>query len=104
MATKNIGQKNASNQEAPKQRPAFEARYGRLRVTVWRQESDKGPWYSTVPTRSYKDNQGNWKASHSLGRDDLLLMAKLLEQAHAWIWQHGNDTAEQSGTDEPPPF
>ena len=114
MATKTSGQRSAPPQEAPKQRPAFEARYGRLKVTVWRQESDKGPWFSTVPTRSYKDNQGNWKTSSSFGRDDLLLMAKLLEQAHTWIWREqakqitqANEpqTEREPGLDEEPiPF
>ena len=40
------------NREAKKQRPVFEARYGRLRVSVWRQESDKGPWFNVVLSRS----------------------------------------------------
>src|SRR5207247_8460885 len=96
MATKTSGQKAAPQQEAPKQRPAFEARYGRLKATVWRQESDQGPWFSTVLTRSYKDSQGNWKSSTSYGRDDLLIVAKLCDQVHTWIYQEQAKQATQA--------
>src|SRR5205085_1627713 len=72
-------------QEATKQRPAQTIRFGRLKATIWRQESDKGPWYTVVLTRSYKDQAGQWQSSGSFGRDDLLLLAKLADQAHTWI-------------------
>src|SRR5207247_756850 len=103
MATKTSGQKAAPQQEALKQRPAFEVRYGRLKATVWRQESDQGPWYSTVLTRSYKDNQGTWKSSSSFGRDDLLLLAKLCDKVHTWIYQEFAKTqANGSQTEREP--
>lgn len=86
MAAKNGGKKAPPPEEAPKQRPAHEARYGRLKATVWRQESDKGPWYSVVLTRAYQDQQGAWKSSQSFGRDDLLLVAKLCDEVHTWIY------------------
>jgi hypothetical protein len=71
--------------ETPKQRPAHEIRFGRLKLTIWKQESDKGPWFSVVPTRSYRDAQGNWRSSQSFGLDDLLLLAKLCDLADTWI-------------------
>ena len=107
MATKTSGPKGAPPQEAPKQRPAFEARMGRLKATDWRQESDKGPWYSTVITRSYKDDAGNWQSYQRFVRDDLLVEAKLCDQVHSWIWwelakqQRGRQPGEE---DEVVPF
>ena len=50
-----------------------------------RNTSDKGTWYSAVPTRSYKQGDDTWKESDSLGFDDLLAMAELLRQAFSWI-------------------
>lgn len=35
-------------------------------------------------SRSYKQGE-EWKQSDSFGADDLLLLAKLLDQAHSWI-------------------
>jgi hypothetical protein len=65
--------------------PAHKIRFGNLSVTIWRNSSDKGTWYSVNPSRSYKAGDETWKDSDSLGFDDLLTMAKLLDQAHTWI-------------------
>ncbi len=96
MATKNGTRGGVATQEAPKQRPAQTIRYGRLKATIWRQESDKGPWYSVVLARTYRDQAGNWQSSGSFGRDDLLLLAKLADQAHSWIYRQ---MAKDAATD-----
>src|SRR5262249_25609868 len=77
----------APNREAKKQRPVFEARYGRLRVSVWRQDSDKGPWFNVTLSRIYKDETGAWQNSSSFGARDLLEVAKLCNAAHTWIYR-----------------
>lgn len=64
--------------------PAHKIRSGALEVAVWRQENDKGSWFSVTMSRSYKQGD-EWKQSDSYGTDDLLLLAKLLDQAHTWI-------------------
>src|SRR5262249_36443873 len=67
-----------------KRKPAHQIRNGRLTVTIWKVDSTKGSFYSAVPSRSYrKDNQ--WKDSDNFDCDDLLALAKLLDQAHTWI-------------------
>jgi len=65
--------------------PAHKIRTGVLQVTIWRNASDKGNWYSVVPSRSYKQGEDTWKETDSLGFDDLLTMAKLFDLAHSWI-------------------
>jgi hypothetical protein len=65
--------------------PAHKIRISNLSVTIWRNVSEKGTWYSVNPSRSYKTGDETWKESDSLGFDDLLVMAKLLDQAHTWI-------------------
>ena len=81
MAAKTAARRETTSQAA-KQRPAQTLRLGRLKATIWRQESDTGPWYSVVFSRAYKDQADNWQSSESFGRNDLLLLAKLADQAH----------------------
>ena len=64
--------------------PAHKIRIGTLQVTIWRNHGDKGNWYSVIPSRGYKQDDG-WKETDSLSFDDLLAMAKLLDLAHSWI-------------------
>jgi hypothetical protein len=105
MATKNGTRAGTATQEAPKQRPAQTIRFGRLKAAIWKQESDKGPWYFVVFARTYKDQGGNYQSSSSFGRDDLLVVAKLADQAHSWIHRQmtqdaasaGNGQAEEEG-------
>ncbi len=65
-------------------KPAHKLRNRGLTVTIWKNTSDKGPFYSVTPSRSYKHGE-EWKESSSFGCDDLLPLAKLLDQAHSWI-------------------
>ncbi len=67
------------------QRPAHEVRLGRVKAAVWGNETEHGVRYSVTVCRVYKDGQGKWQTSEGFGRDDLLLLAKVLDQAHTWI-------------------
>jgi hypothetical protein len=67
--------------------PAHKIRFSNLSVTIWRNSSEKGFWYSVNPSRSYKNGDDAWRETDSLGFDDLLTMAKLLDEAHSWIAQ-----------------
>ena len=66
-------------------KPAHNVRDGALQVTIWRNHSEKGNWYSVIPTRSYKNGDDTWKETDSLNADDCLAMAELLRDAYAWI-------------------
>ncbi len=68
-------------------KPAHKIRIGVLHVTIWRNHGEKGNWYSVIPARGYKKGDDAWKETDSLGFDDLLTMAKLLDDAHTWIAQ-----------------
>ena len=65
--------------------PAHKLRIGVLQATIWRNISEKGTWYSVTPSRSYKQGDETWRETDSLGYDDILAMAKLLDEAHTWI-------------------
>jgi hypothetical protein len=73
----------ASNDKSA-MKPAHKIRSGGLEVAIWRNEGEKGPWYSVTMSRSYKQGE-KWKQADSYAADDLLLLAKLLDQAHSWI-------------------
>ncbi len=64
--------------------PAHKIRLGALQVTIWRNHGERGNWYSVIPSRGYKQEDA-WKETDSLGSDDLLAMAKLLDLAHTWV-------------------
>ena len=59
----------------PNQKPAAEFRFGAIKATVWRNETQNGPMFNSVIVRVYKDKDGNWQESTSMGRDDLLVQA-----------------------------
>ncbi len=65
-------------------KPAAKFRDGALTVTVWKNAGDKGAFYSVTPSRSYKKDD-TWKETDRFGEDDLLPLAKLLDEAHTWI-------------------
>lgn len=67
-----------------KAKPAHKIRHRALAVTIWKNESDKGVFYSVTPSRSYKQGE-TWKETDRFDCDDLLPLAKLLDQAHSWI-------------------
>jgi hypothetical protein len=65
-------------------KPAHKIRNGVLQVTIWRNQGEKGNWYSVNLSRSYKVDEG-WRETDALGQDDLLPAAKLFDQAHTWL-------------------
>jgi hypothetical protein len=77
--------------EAPraeeKQQPVHVVRLRNVRAAVWANRNDGGTYYTVSFSRSYRDQEGNWRTAESFGRDDLLLLAKVADVAHTWIWE-----------------
>lgn len=42
------------------QKPIRKFNDGKIKVAIWRNQSEKGTFYSTDLTRSYQDKDGNW--------------------------------------------
>lgn len=76
-------------------KPAHKIRAGNLEVTIWRNEGEKGPWFSVTPSRSYKQGE-DWKQTDSFGLDDLLMLAKLVDMAHTWIMDQQQQSRQQA--------
>ena len=72
-----------------KSRPVHELRLGRIRAAIWANETQNGMRHNVTVSRIYKDGD-NWKDSASFGRDDLPLVAKVIDQCHSWIFANGN--------------
>ena len=69
-----------------KQKPVHEIRLGRIRAAIWENETQNGTLHNVTVARLYKDGD-NWRDSYSFGRDDLPLVAKVLDRCHDWIYE-----------------
>jgi hypothetical protein len=76
-----------------KTRPVHELRLGRIRAAVWENDTQNGTRHNVTVSRLYKDGD-EWKDSASFGRDDLPLVAKVVDQAHSWIFEQSTAGAQ----------
>jgi hypothetical protein len=72
-------------------KPVAKLRLGRISAAIWKNDTDKGPLFNVSFQRSYKEGD-EFKNSQSFGRDDLLVLAKLADQAHTKIHELQNDS------------
>lgn len=73
-------------------KPAMEIRLGAIKAAIWRNEGDSGVRYAATFSRLYREGE-QWQTTESFGRDDLLLLAKVADQAHSWIFTQGREAA-----------
>jgi len=71
-----------------KQQPAHEIRMGAIKATIWENQTQTGTRHNVTVSRIYKDSD-EWKQTESFGRDDLPLLAKVVDLAHTWIFELG---------------
>ena len=64
--------------------PVHEIRLGAIKAAIWQNDTQNGVRHNVTVSRLYKDGD-DWKQTDSFGRDDLLLVAKVVDQAHSWI-------------------
>ena len=86
--------------EKSKVKPVHEIKLGRLVAAIWRNEIDSENGGTVIRhnvtfSRLYKPEGEQWHNSASFGRDDLLLLGKLADQVHSWIY---DQTQEQTGS------
>lgn len=79
-----------------KTRPVHEVRLGRIKAAIWENETQNGTRHNVTVSRLYKDGE-EWKDSTSFGRDDLPLVAKVVDQAHSWIFTQVHEAANGEG-------
>lgn len=69
-----------------KKEPAKQVKRGNIVVSIWANETQKGTYYNITAQRFYKDGN-DWRYSDSFGRDDILLLCKVLDEAHSQIYE-----------------
>jgi hypothetical protein len=79
------GQNGGEQSGGQRKPPAHVITLGRIRATIWSNESAEGTYYSVTLTRLYRDGGGKTKSASSLGRDDILPAAEALRLAYQWV-------------------
>lgn len=66
--------------------PIDHVRIGAVQAAIW-QNTDRNqvPRYNVTLERLYRDADEKWQSTDSFGRDDLLVLAKVVDQAHTRI-------------------
>jgi hypothetical protein len=86
-----------------KQKPAHEIRLGLVRASIWENKTEYGVRHNVTLERLYPvkvgENGRTWKSTSSLGRDDLLQAAKVLDLAHSWIHSKADSKAAEASED-----
>jgi hypothetical protein len=67
-------------------KPIHEIRFGAIKAAIWGNETVNGLRHSVTFSRLYKDGD-QWKQAENFRRDELLLLAKVAEMAHTWIYE-----------------
>jgi hypothetical protein len=60
-------------------------RLGRLKAAIWENGGEQRAFFNVTFARTYVDEEKKFHDTDSFGRDDLLLLAKLADQAHTFI-------------------
>ena len=55
---------------------------GRVKVSIWKNVNDGIPFYSAKAVKRYQDKDGEWQDTFSFGRNDMLVVSRLMEQAN----------------------
>ena len=91
-------QRTQTRSNDAKQKPCAELRLGRIKAAIWANDTDNGLRHNVTITRLYKDGD-EWKTSTSFGREELLLVAKIADMAHSWIYQQGQENGDSHQSD-----
>ena len=78
----------------PKQKPVHEVRLGTVKAAIWENRTENGLRFNLTVARIYKDGD-QWRSTDTFGRDDLLLLAKVVDLAHSWIFDHGSPASNE---------
>ncbi|MDX1926243.1 MAG: hypothetical protein SFV81_06990 [Pirellulaceae bacterium] len=65
--------------------PVHSIRMGLIKATIWKSDTKAGLRHQVTVCRLFR-NGDLWQESTRFGRDDLPLLAKVIELAHEWIY------------------
>ena len=84
-------------------RPVAEVRHGRIKAVIWLNAGEDGErWHTVQLLRLYRDGE-QWRSTHSFGRNDLLVVAKVADLAHSKVCElvAGEPEREPPAEDRP---
>ncbi len=86
------------------QRPTATVRIGAVKAAIWenRKEGERTRYNVTLSKR-YRDAEGQWKTTHSFGRNDLIVIAKVADQAHSRIVELEQSEGSSEQEEHEPP-
>jgi hypothetical protein len=90
---------SSANSAGSANKPVHTVRHRSIKATIWKNETSNGPMYNVTVVRSYREEGAEWKDSHSIGYDDLMNVAALMYEAHAYI---SSLRAKENGATSPP--
>ena len=77
-----------------KQKPVHEVRVGSVKAAIWENQTENGVRHNVTFERLYKsDDEG--KQTQSFGRDDLLVLPKVADQSHTWIFENAKAETDE---------
>jgi len=79
--THDAGNQTPQQQEA--NGPADVLRDGNIKATIWKNERENGPTYNTTFARTWQDESGAYRDSHSFSGTELLRVSELARGAYA---------------------
>ena len=78
-------------------KPISEVRIGRVKAAIWTNGTEGRTRHNVTFSRLYKDGE-EWKSTQSFGRNDLLLLAKVADQAHSRIFEFQQEKEPQAAS------
>jgi hypothetical protein len=81
-----------------KQGPATKFKRGSIEAAVFENSKDGKTWHNVSISRRYKNSSGEYRTATTYAYADLVQVAKIAEQAEAWIAAR----LEELGTKAPP--
>jgi hypothetical protein len=103
MSTQKGGKGRGNASPPAKDRPVKVCRIKNIRANIWANRLESGGIiYNTTIDRLWREEdqvdagglvlkEGQWQHSESFGKDDLLLVAKVADLAHTWIYRRIQD-------------
>ncbi|MEM9494976.1 MAG: hypothetical protein AAGA09_03150 [Pseudomonadota bacterium] len=62
--------------------PVETIRDGALKASIWRNEGENGPYFSTKLAKTYEDRNGDLKDAQSFSNGDLIKLSELTRRAY----------------------
>ena len=75
--------------------PVHVIRFGLIKASIWHIQTRSGDRHNVTVMRLYRDGD-IWRESAHFGRDDLPVLAKVVDLAHTWIYQQANSEPDSA--------